>query len=196
MKQAPVFVVLLALAAFTSARAQEKPAKTERKTLTFQPGAKTPDQAAEPAPAPVAAPSAAEKPALVPVEVVPKTPAEIAKAFFFKLGQGDIDAAYLALTKGSKIAERPEELRALKTKTREAIDVFGSVKGYDLVENKLVGERLVRATYISLGQEFPLRWRFYFYKADDVWRLIDLRVDDKLAGIFEEPEEVKPADKP
>ena len=69
--------------------------------------------------------------------------------------------------------------------------VFGVVRGYDLVERKLVGERLLRATYLSLGKDFPLRWRFYFYKADNVWRLVDLRVDDKLTGIFEEVEEPK-----
>jgi hypothetical protein len=111
--------------------------------------------------------------------------------FFGLIQQGDIDAAYFGLTRGSKIAERPEELRSLKTKTKEAVEVFGAVHGYDLVESKPVGERLVRATYLSLGHEYPLRWRFYFYKSETVWRLIDLRVDDKLSGIFEESPEVR-----
>lgn len=186
MKLSSVLAIAVAITVPGLLRAQEKPAGNARQTLTFQPGAKVPDGPAPAVPAPEKAAAA----------VAPKTPGEIAKAFFSQLAQGDIDAAYVALTRGSKIAERPEELRALKTKTREAIDVFGAVRGFELVENKPVGERLVRATYISLGIEFPLRWRFYFYKADDVWKLIDLRVDDKLTGIFEEPEEVKPADKP
>ena len=182
--------------------------------MTFQPGAKVPDGVAVAA-TPAAADKAAEKPASTPA-VVPKEPAEIAHAFFTLLGKSDIDAAYAGLTRGSKIAERPEELRALKTKTQQAIEVFGAVRGYDLVENKPVGldeatfretliaegvipapgwRRLVRATYISLGKDFPLRWRFYFYKAEDVWSLIDLRVDDKLTGIFDEPEEAKTAER-
>jgi hypothetical protein len=118
-------------------------------------------------------------------------PAQVAAQFFASLREGEIEQAYTALTKGSKIGDRPEELRLLKQKTKEAIEVFGVISGYELVENKAVGTRLIRSTYISLGKEFPLRWRFYFYKADSVWRLVDLRVDDKLTGIFEEAEEAQ-----
>lgn len=118
-------------------------------------------------------------------------PGQLAAQFFAALREGEIEQAYTTLTKGSKIGDRPEELRLLKQKTKEAIEVFGVISGYELVENKTVGTRLIRSTYISLGKEFPLRWRFYFYKADSVWRLVDLRVDDKLTGIFEEAEEAK-----
>ena len=93
--------------------------------------------------------------------------------------------------KGSRIAERPEELKTLKTKTREAIDVFGPLLNYELVETRNVGTHLLRRTYLSLNKEFPLRWRFYFYQSGELWRLIDLRVDDKLTGIFDESEEGK-----
>ena len=156
---------------------------------------------------PIATPTAEEKsPAKDAAPVVPPTtsgpatgdgvPAKLASIFFAQVREGEIDQAYAVLTKGSKIAERPEELRQLKQKTKEAIEVFGAISGHELVENKTVGTRLIRATYISLGKEFPLRWRFYFYKADNAWRLIDLRVDDKLTGVFEESEEVKAAPEP
>ncbi len=121
-------------------------------------------------------------------------PGQLVAAFFALLQKGSVDAAYASLTRGSKIAEKPEELRLLKTKTNEALEVFGVVQGYDLVESKGVGARLLRATYISHGKTFPLRWRFYFYNPDGTWRLIDLRVDDKLTGIFDEPEERKEFD--
>ena len=108
------------------------------------------------------------------------------RTFFGLLGKGDIDGAYTHLMKGSRIGEHPEEVRGLKVKTKEAISLFGVVHGYDLVDTKPVGDRLIRATYLSLGHELPLRWRFYFYKAEEEWKLIDLRVDDKLTGIFDE----------
>lgn len=140
--------------------------------------------------APAAASSAAELSRSDP-------PAHMASIFFGLLQKGEIDPAYETLTKGSKIAERPEELKVLKSKTREAIEVFGSVTGFELVEGKLVGTRLLRRTYLSLGREFPLRWRFYFYRADNVWRLVDLRVDDRLTGMFDEIEEPRtPETKP
>lgn len=144
--------------------------------------------------------SAKPKLAATPVESAPKpavsaaadnAPGLLAAQFFASLREGEIEQAYSTLTRGSKIGDRPEELRLLKQKTKEAIEVFGVISGHELVENKSVGTRLMRTTYISLGKEFPLRWRFYFYKADSVWRLVDLRVDDKLTGIFEEIEEAK-----
>ena len=123
--------------------------------------------------------------------MVRDSPSGVVAAFFGSLEKGEVDQAYDSLTKGSKIAEKPEELRQLKAKTREAIEIFGSVLGYDLVDTKLVGTRLARSTYVSLGKVFPLRWRFYFYRSEEAWRLIDMRVDDKLAGIFEETEDPK-----
>jgi hypothetical protein len=136
----------------------------------------------DPAPAPVPAPVPA---APQPVDVLSK----MADEFFGSLEKGQIDEAYANLTKGSKIIEKPEDLRVLKQKTKEAIDVFGAIKGYELVETKPVGSKLLRRTYLSLGAEYPLRWRFYFYLAENRWRLIDLRVDDRLAGMFDEPRE-------
>lgn len=183
MKHTLRIAALLALAA--TASAQEKP----KSKILIVPN---PVGASEiPAPAANAAPSAP------PNTSGPATgdavPGKLASIFFSQIREGEIDQAYAVLTKGSKIAERPEELRQLKQKTKEAIEVFGVISGYELVETKTVGTRLIRSTYISLGKEFPLRWRFYFYKADNAWRLVDLRVDDKLTGVFDENEEAKSA---
>jgi len=180
-------LILIAAAALAGAAdAQEKVAapKAEKpvekpKVLTFQPEAKLPA-------------TAESKPALP--SALLDGPVQVVTTFFASLKEGKIDDAYATLTNGSKIAEKPEELRQLKAKTREAIEVFGPISGFDHVESRVIGHRLVRATYVSLGKVFPLRWRFYFYKPEDVWRLIDLRVDDKLTGIFEEPEEAKSAE--
>jgi hypothetical protein len=133
--------------------------------------------------------SGQDKPAPKPAPVVPDVPMKMAEEFFASLEKGQIDEAYANLTKGSKIIEKPEDLRVLKQKTKEAVEVFGTIQGYELVETKPVGTKLMRRTYLSLGAEYPLRWRFYFYLADNRWRLIDLRVDDRLAGMFDEPRE-------
>jgi len=167
--------------------AQEKPARTDRGKipvaspvaapavrLTATPPPATPKAT----PAPVSAPASGED---VPTRMVAE--------FFAQIAQGKIDEAYANLSKGSKTIEKPEDLRVLKQKTREAIEVFGAITGHELVESKPIGSRLIRRTYVSLGAEFPLRWRFYFYNANDRWRLIDLRVDDRLPGMFDEPRE-------
>ncbi len=121
---------------------------------------------------------------------------DLAGVFFDSLAKNLIDDAYVNLTRGSKIADRPDELGTLKQKTREAISLFGEIKGFEVIENKAVGTTLRRYTIVSFGRDFPLRWRFYFYRVENQWRLIDLHVDDRLNGIFAEdadtPAEPKP----
>lgn len=185
MKRSLLLTALLiagASAAFGQGRATP-----ERKTMIFQPGAKTPDApAATPVPVRPAAPAT---PAAPPNPLGVDEPGQAAAAFFGLLQKRAIDEAYAGLTRGSKIGERPEELKNLKAKTVEAIEVFGNILGYEVVETKTLGSNLMRRTYLSLGKDFPLRWRFYFYRTEGSWKLVDLRVDDRLGGMFEEPEE-------
>ena len=177
MKALIAILLSVLFAAAPAPRAQEKPVKSG----LLEPSKSLPAAPAAPAPAPSTAGPITD-------------PAQMAAAFFALLQKGSVDAAYASLTRGSRIAEKPEELKQLKTKTNEAIEFFGAVVGFDLVESKTIGARLLRTTYVSRGRTFPLRWRFYFYNPDGTWRLIDLRVDDKLTGIFDEPEERKEAD--
>ena len=169
MKHRFFLFALLAAPAFS--HAQEKPAKAEK-----------------PKQPPIVAVSA-----LAPKTADNDVPAQVAAIFFGLLQKNEVEPAYEGLMKGSRIAERPEELKTLKLKTREAIDVFGPVQSYELVETRNVGTHLLRRTYLSLNKEFPLRWRFYFYLSGDLWRLIDLRVDDRVTGMFDEAEDPKAA---
>jgi hypothetical protein len=180
--------LLFALAFMPLIAVAQTPAKppAERKTMTFQPGAKTPDQppvaVAVPVPPGVRKPSGDEC-------------MDLAGVFFDSLAKNLIDDAYVNLTRGSKIADRPEELGNLKQKTREAIALFGDIKGFEVIENKAVGTTLRRYTIVSFGRDFPLRWRFYFYRVDNAWRLIDLHVDDRLNAIFAEDADTPPETK-
>ena len=175
-----IFLVC-ALALQSALLAQDKPKNPNSpKVLVFPPGTKQTEVMAEATEKPIASPAG-----------VPDGIAQIVAVFFGSLEKVEVDQAYSVLTKGSKIAEKPEELKQLKAKTQEAIEVFGAINGYDLVEAKSVGNRLVRATYASHGKVYPLRWRFYFYRPEDTWRLIDMRVDVKLSGMFDEPEDAK-----
>jgi hypothetical protein len=140
-----------------------------------------------PVPAVVAKPTMQAESETAPAET--DSPEKIIARFFSYLQRKEVDQAYDQLTRGTKIAERAEDVRTLKSKTKEAITVFGPILGFDSVVTKKVGTRLVSYTLLSLGKEFPLRWRFYFYKPQDAWRLIDLRVDDRLAAMFDETDE-------
>lgn len=114
------------------------------------------------------------------------SPSETIDMFFLGLKAGQIDAAYDGLVKGSVIADRREDVANLKDRTRHALDEFGPISGYEVLEERTVGSTLLRRTCISFNSDLPLRWRFYFYKAQGTWKLVDLRIDDGLVELFEE----------
>ena len=131
-------------------------------------------------------PTASPTPATTPAPASLSGPEALLQRFFADLKADKIDAAYAALAKNTIISERPENLEQLKEKTREAIDNFGPIQGYEAVETAEVGTYLFRQTCISLNTDLPLRWRFYFYRSGSQWKLVDLRVDDGIADLFEE----------
>jgi hypothetical protein len=142
---------------------------TDRNTLVFPPGAKAP--AATPAPPPADAST---------------SPAGTIDLFFLALQGDNVEAAYENLVKGTIIADRKEDVTGLIARTREALDSYGPIRGYELIEERAVGKHLVRRTCLSLNTDLPLRWRFYFYLSEGRWGLVDLRVDDGLAELFED----------
>jgi hypothetical protein len=122
----------------------------------------------------------------------PEPVKESLDTFFAALKDKEIDRAFDQLVKSSPIAEKAEDMALLKTKTRQAIEMFGRISGGELIETKMVGTHLLRTTALSLGSLYPLRWRFYFYRVEETWRLIDIQVDDRLGSMFDEPDN-KPA---
>jgi hypothetical protein len=113
-------------------------------------------------------------------------PTELLQQFFEALKADKLDEAYGGLAKNTLIGSKAENLEQLKKRTREALDNFGPVKGYEIVETLEIGNALFRQTCISLNEDLPLRWRFYFYRSESKWKLVDLRVDDGIVELFEE----------
>jgi hypothetical protein len=116
----------------------------------------------------------------------PEDPGALISAFFLALKSGQVNAAYEALIRNTIIAERKENAKQLMESTKKAIDSYGPVSGYEVVDTLQVGSNLVRQTCISLNQDLPLRWRFYFYRSGGAWKIVDIRVDDGLVELFEE----------
>ena len=182
----PIFILLLFAAA--AASAQEK-ADDTKKRMVFPVGSARSTPSATPAqqamtlnPAAPVAPSQS----LAQGPVKAPDPIDVVEAFFFALRSGQVDAAYDELVKGTIISDRKEDVIGLKTRTKQALDSYGPVSGFEPVEMIEIGTCLRRHTCISLNQDLPLRWKFYFYRNASGWRLVDLRVDDGLAELFDD----------
>lgn len=172
-----IFSLLFVLLAGT-ALAQQSGGK-EKERMVFPAGAKEPAAPPTPAATPLALPTPNPSRRL-------DHPGEAMDMFFLALKANQVSAAYDALVKGSVIAQRDQDVIALKDKTKQALESFGPISGYEVVDEKFVGSSLLRRTCISLNTDLPLRWRFYFYKSEGAWRLVDIRIDDGLVELFED----------
>jgi len=166
-------IVLILLAAATL-HAQEA---DQRKRMIFSTASPDGQPSATATPTPAAVPEPAAK---------HPEPAAAIGAFFLALKAGQVDAAYEGLVRNTIIAERKENVNDLKLSTKKALDHYGPVSGFEVVDTLQVGTSLMRQTCISLNQDLPLRWRFYFYRSEGTWKIVDMRVDDGLVELFEE----------
>ena len=113
-------------------------------------------------------------------------PVEMLKKFFAGVKSGRLDDALDAITANSLLAHKPEDIETLKKGTQQALEKYGDVEGFEILEQKSAGESLFRITCVSLGEDMPLRWKFYFYKTHGTWRLLDMRVDTGIVDLFED----------
>ena len=167
-------ILFVFLAAAATIHAQET---DQRKRMIFSTANPDGQTAATATPTPAAAPEPAAK---------HPEPAAAIGAFFLALKAGQVDAAYEGLVRNTIIAERKENVNDLKLSTKKALDHYGPVSGFEVVDTLQVGSSLMRQTCISLNQDLPLRWRFYFYRSEGAWKIVDMRVDDGLVELFEE----------
>lgn len=112
-------------------------------------------------------------------------PPQTLERFFSLLKKEKTQEAYDSLVAGTILGERKEDVVALKNKTQQALDSYGSISGFEIIDTLNAGQNLLRYTCISLNEDLPLRWRFYFYNGPKGWRLVDLRIDDGLVELFE-----------
>ena len=178
-----------------------------RNRMLFEPGAKspavhedaegnskpvdTPAQNAEAASDGQTAGDKADDQLALPPRLPKNLPPRLARTldvFYGQLTKGNIDGAYSTLTANTVIESDPTNIANLKEKTAQALKLFGSIKGYEIIDVEEVGHHLLGVTCISLGDLYPLRWKFFYYKPDSEWRLIDIRVDDGLADLFPDNE--------
>ena len=167
-----IFLVFLAAAATVHAQEAD-----QRKRMIFSTASPDGQPSATATPTPAAIPEPAAK---------HPEPAAAIGAFFLALKAGQVDAAYEGLVRNTIIAERKENVNDLKLSTKKALDHYGPVSGFEVVDTLQVGTSLMRQTCISLNQDLPLRWRFYFYRSEGTWKIVDMRVDDGLVELFEE----------
>jgi hypothetical protein len=105
--------------------------------------------------------------------------------FFEKIIANKIEEAYREILADSTLTENPTNLRVFIEKTTKAFELYGRARHFEIYDHRKIGERMLVLTYLTAQPIQPLRWRFVFYRPENAWRLIDLRVDDALDDLLQ-----------
>ena len=101
------------------------------------------------------------------------------QTFMAGLVNGKVDKSCDDFFSGSQLASRPEVVKLLKDKMREAFTEFGKAQSYESIKEQKYGDSIIRFVYILKCQHIPLIWEFYFYKAVSDWELITVSANLK-----------------
>jgi hypothetical protein len=104
--------------------------------------------------------------------------------FFNHLLDSNVSKAYQDLMKGSYIMDQKEKVKTLINQTHRAFEIYGPLKGFELVTVEEVTNSFVRVRYLGKHTRFPMRWVFTFYKSPDQgWIITNVKFDD-LSELF------------
>ncbi len=85
----------------------------------------------------------------------------------------------------SPLGNKKEQAAKRVETFNKAVDVYGPVKGHEFAGSDAVSESLLKVKYISLHEQFPLRWYFTFYKSPVRGRtIINMTFDDDVEYLF------------
>src|SRR5688572_13884808 len=86
------------------------------------------------------------KPARAVSSAAPREPKVMASEFFAALGNSEVEGAFEKLTQGSNLAKRERDLTLFRERTRQVMDDYGHIAGYELLEEKQAGTNLLRCS--------------------------------------------------
>ena len=108
----------------------------------------------------------------------------LVERFFKDLVAGEIQKAFQDLLVTSRLSSRHENISVLMDKTAQAFTYYGKGTGFEPYDTRGIGNRLYVVTYLLDLEVQPLRWRFVYYRPEEAWKLIDIRVDDALEDLI------------
>ena len=103
-----------------------------------------------------------------------------------KVGLNDLDGAFKAIHPFVVISDSEFQSAVLSSKSqREQYGSrYGKAVGYECIDQKKVGEFLVRILCVEKTERHAMPWNFYFYKSPKGWVLNSFTWNDQLPAIF------------
>ena len=110
----------------------------------------------------------------------------LCEVFMMKLIEDEVSGAFGLLKPYSSVPEA--EFMNFQAQTMKLIESikpdFGKMLGYTLIREEVVGNTMLKFTYLQKFEKHAFRWMFYFYKPEDEWLFNEFSVDNKLRELF------------
>ena len=107
------------------------------------------------------------------------------ETFFKGIETGKAGEAFSALMKGSPLGENTESVDKLVVETQDIVEAYGVIKDHELIRISRVGSRIIRFTYFTYSDNYPLKWELYCFLGKSGWQILDFSVNNKFTELFD-----------
>ena len=121
-------------------------------------------------------------------EVLPDEDAakELSTEIMVKVAEGDLDTAFKIMKPYVSVrgAEIDGAIIQSKVQRKQYGQRYGTSIDYEFIDEKKVGDSLLRLRYIEKTEKHALPWTFYFYKTKEGWVLNSFSWNDIFKELF------------
>ncbi len=105
--------------------------------------------------------------------------------FFDLLGRNEFKEAFDNLLLNSPFRNKEEQVKNLIDQTKQAVVLYGKIKGGEAVSSEIACPSLIRLRYLGIQSNYPMRWIFTFYNSPKSgWIVVNVKLDDMSEYFF------------
>ena len=105
--------------------------------------------------------------------------------FFKNIENNKTKEAFATLMKGSPLGENTESVDKLVAETQDIVKTYGAIRAHELIRISRLGSRIIRFTYFSYSDNYPLKWEIYCFLGKSGWQILDFSVNNKFTELFD-----------
>lgn len=105
--------------------------------------------------------------------------------FFDLLSRNEFKVAFDNLLDNSPFKNKQDQVANLIEQTKQAVVLYGKIKGSEPVSSEVACPSLVRLRYLGIQSNYPMRWIFTFYNSPKSgWIVVNVKLDDMSEYFF------------
>lgn len=104
--------------------------------------------------------------------------------FFSSMVNKDYKKGLEKLMINSPISKKDEDFANILKQIGKAIELYGDIKGHEIIEVKTAGTSFYKINIIGLHQKYPTRWEINFYRTPEMGTIVTNFKFDDMSEIY------------